>query len=156
MGLVDKNATYFVLYCLLIICFNILFIKNTYCRPTTGVRIAIGVSLGAKDGTWTRMVAHTPLKRARLPVPPPSRRWLDYYTKYANVCQPFFFKKNAIKYILRGLIFLKKKAVLQRWAVYGKKNRQKAFPSPPNNPIAYRCCCQGTWCVPPQAYIRYG
>ena len=65
-------------------------------------------------------------------------------------------KKNAIKYILRGLICLKKKAVVPRRAVYGKKNRQKAFPSPPNNPIAYRCCCQGTWCAPPQAYSRYG
>ena len=36
------------------------------------------------------MVAHTPLKRARLPVPPPSRRNRIYYTRRRNFVKAFF------------------------------------------------------------------
>ena len=55
---------------------------------------------GARDGTWTRMVSHTHLKRARLPIPPLSHisRICDksYYSRDVRQCQQFFsfFSKN--------------------------------------------------------------
>ena len=55
---------------------------------------------GSRDGTWTRMVSHTHLKRARLPIPPLSHisRICDksYYSRDVLQCQQFFsiFSKN--------------------------------------------------------------
>ena len=49
---------------------------------------------GAGDGNRTRTVAHTPLKRARLPVPPlPHRRRIcgnaNYYTRFRRKVKGF-------------------------------------------------------------------
>ena len=41
---------------------------------------------GAVDGTLTRTVSHTPLKRARMPIPPRPREHI-YYTHGGDACQ---------------------------------------------------------------------
>ena len=36
-------------------------------------QVGISPNFGVKDGTWTHTDNHTPLKRTRLPIPPPSQ-----------------------------------------------------------------------------------
>ena len=61
-------------------------VKN---RPKQTQRF-VSDRFGVKDGTWTHTDNHTPLKRTRLPIPPPSRFLLLYITQIFSVCQQYF------------------------------------------------------------------
>ena len=57
------------------------------------IAIAKAFSYGAADRTWTGTVSHTPLKRARLPIPPrphSMKFWCDWRTSPQSV--PFYCK----------------------------------------------------------------
>ena len=54
---------------------------------------------GAADGTWTHTLAHTPLKRACLPIPA-----LPHKNNFSRECDNIFFATGYIIAFLNGYV----------------------------------------------------